>query len=72
MNLLDPLSWAILLMLFGGLLAVSEIFIPSGGILGLLSSVAITSKRPASPMPMLFSQGSLTVCKMTMSPFALT
>lgn len=41
MNLLDPLAWAILLMLFGGLLAVSEIFIPSGGILGLLSSIAI-------------------------------
>jgi membrane-bound serine protease (ClpP class) len=32
-----------LLMLFGGLLAVSEVFIPSGGILGLLSSVSILS-----------------------------
>src|SRR5690606_21476621 len=41
MNLLDPLAWAVLLMLFGGLLAVSEVFIPSGGILGLLSSLAI-------------------------------
>lgn len=41
MNLLDPLTWAILLMFVGGLLAVSEVFIPSGGILGLLASVAI-------------------------------
>jgi membrane-bound ClpP family serine protease len=43
MNLLDPLSWAILLMLLGGLLAISEVFIPSGGILGLLSIVAIVT-----------------------------
>jgi membrane-bound ClpP family serine protease len=43
MNLLDPLSWAILLMLVGGLLAISEVFVPSGGILGLLSIVAIVA-----------------------------
>lgn len=43
MNLLDPLAWAILLMLLGGLLAMSEVFVPSGGILGLLSSLAIVA-----------------------------
>ncbi len=38
---LDPLSWAILLLLIGCGLVVMEIFVPSGGILGFLSTVAI-------------------------------
>lgn len=37
----DPLSWAILLLLVGCGLVVMEIFIPSGGVLGFLSTVAI-------------------------------
>ena len=41
MPALDPLSWAILLMLIGCGLVVMEIFIPSGGVLGFLSIVAI-------------------------------
>lgn len=43
MNALDPLSWAILLMLLGCGLVVLEVFIPSGGILGFLSAVAIVT-----------------------------
>jgi len=41
MSALDPLSWALLLMLIGCGLVVMEIFIPSGGILGFLSGVCI-------------------------------
>jgi membrane-bound serine protease (ClpP class) len=39
----DPLSWAILLMLIGCGLVVMEVFVPSGGILGFLSAVAIVA-----------------------------
>ncbi|MCH7751858.1 MAG: hypothetical protein IH898_06850 [Planctomycetes bacterium] len=38
---LDPLSWAVLLMLIGCGLVVMEVFIPSGGILGFLSGICI-------------------------------
>ncbi len=41
MSALDPLSWAVLLMLIGCGLVVMEVFIPSGGILGFLSGVCI-------------------------------
>lgn len=41
MSALDPLSWAILLMIIGCGLVVMEVFVPSGGILGFLSMVAI-------------------------------
>jgi len=41
MDLLDPLTWAILLMLIGCGLIVMEVFIPSGGLLGFLASLAI-------------------------------
>lgn len=41
MDLLDPLTWAILLLLIGCGLIVMEIFIPSGGLLGFLASVAV-------------------------------
>jgi membrane-bound serine protease (ClpP class) len=40
---LDPLSWAILLMLIGCGLVVMEVFVPSGGILGFLSAIAIVA-----------------------------
>lgn len=41
MSGLDPLSWAIILMIIGCGLVVLEIFIPSGGVLGFLALVAI-------------------------------
>lgn len=41
MSGLDPFTWAIILMLLGCALVVLEVFIPSGGILGMLSGIAI-------------------------------
>ena len=38
---LDPFTWAIILLLLGCALVVLEVFIPSGGILGILSGLAI-------------------------------
>ena len=43
MSVLDPLSWAIILMIIGCGLVVLEIFIPSGGVLGFLALVAIVA-----------------------------
>ena len=40
MNALDPLAWSILLMLLGCALVVLEVFIPSGGLLSVLSAAA--------------------------------
>jgi membrane-bound ClpP family serine protease len=40
MNALDPLAWSILLMLVGCALLVLEVFIPSGGVLSILSAAA--------------------------------
>ncbi len=41
MSGLDPFTWAIILMLIGCALVVLEVFVPSGGILGMLSGIAI-------------------------------
>ncbi len=41
MAALDPLTWAILLMLLGCGFVVLEVFIPSGGLLSFFSAVAI-------------------------------
>lgn len=41
MSGLDPLTWAIILLLVGCALVVLEVFIPSGGVLGLLSGLSI-------------------------------
>jgi len=41
MSTLDPLTWAIILMLMGCGLVVLEVFIPSGGILSFFSAIAI-------------------------------
>ena len=41
MNSLDPITWAMLLMLVGCGLAILEVFIPSGGILGFLATFAV-------------------------------
>ena len=43
MSVLDPISWAIILMLIGCALVVLEVFIPSGGLLSFLSAVAIVA-----------------------------
>jgi membrane-bound ClpP family serine protease len=40
MNALDPLAWSILLMLVGCAILVLEVFIPSGGILSIVSTAA--------------------------------
>jgi membrane-bound serine protease (ClpP class) len=40
MNALDPIAWSILLMLLGCALVVLEVFIPSGGILSIMSAAA--------------------------------
>ncbi|MCA9235340.1 MAG: NfeD family protein [Planctomycetales bacterium] len=41
MNFLDPLALAILLLAAGCLLAVLEVFIPSGGIIGFLAALCL-------------------------------
>jgi membrane-bound serine protease (ClpP class) len=38
---LDPFTWAIALLLLGCALVVLEVFVPSGGILGMLAGLAI-------------------------------
>lgn len=40
MNAVDPLVWSILLMLVGCVVLVLEVFIPSGGLLSVLSAAA--------------------------------
>jgi membrane-bound serine protease (ClpP class) len=38
---LDPFTWAIILLLLGCALVVLEVFVPSGGILGMLAGLSI-------------------------------
>jgi membrane-bound ClpP family serine protease len=38
---LDPFTWAVVLLLIGCALVIMEVFVPSGGILGMLSAFAI-------------------------------
>ena len=40
---MDPLVWAGLLLLLGLALVLTEVFIPSGGILGVVSFTAIVA-----------------------------
>jgi membrane-bound ClpP family serine protease len=40
MNALDPLVWSVLLLLVGCVVLVLEVFIPSGGILAIISTAA--------------------------------
>ena len=40
---MDPLVWSALLLLLGLTLVMVEVFVPSGGILGLLSIAALVS-----------------------------
>ena len=41
MNLLDPLGWALVLLVLGCGLLVLEVFIPSGGLFGFLATAAV-------------------------------
>jgi membrane-bound ClpP family serine protease len=40
---LDPLFWSVLLLLLGLLLVLAEVFVPSGGVLGLLSITSLVA-----------------------------
>lgn len=40
---MDPLYWAVILLVVGLVLAVGEVFVPSGGILGFLTFLALLS-----------------------------
>jgi membrane-bound serine protease (ClpP class) len=55
MNALDPLVWSILLMLVGCVVLVLEVFIPSGGILAVLSAAAFIGS-----ILIAFQQGPVT------------
>ncbi len=55
MNLLDPLGWAVLLLVLGCGLLVLEVFIPSGGIFGFLATMAV-----AASLVMAFRRDSTT------------
>jgi membrane-bound serine protease (ClpP class) len=55
MNLLDPLGWAIVLLVIGCGLLVMEVFIPSAGLLGFFAALAIVGS-----MIMAFRGGSTT------------
>ena len=56
MTFSDPLTWAILLMLAGLALAVLEVFVPSGGLLGFLAATAVLSSVGIG----LYSRGAAT------------
>lgn len=43
MNLLDPLGWAIVLMVLGCGVLILEVFVPSGGVLGFLAALVMVA-----------------------------
>lgn len=55
MNLLDPLGWAIVLLVLGCGLLVMEVFIPSAGLLGFFAALCIVGS-----MVIAFRGGSTT------------
>lgn len=55
MNALDPLVWSVLLMLVGCVVLVLEVFIPSGGILAIISAAAFIGS-----ILIAFQHGSVT------------
>jgi membrane-bound serine protease (ClpP class) len=55
MNALDPLAWSILLMLVGCAVLVLEVFIPSGGILSIVSTAAFVGA-----ILLAFQRGTVT------------
>jgi membrane-bound serine protease (ClpP class) len=55
MNILDPLGWAIVLLVLGCGLLVLEVFVPSGGILSFLAFAAVVAS-----MVMAFQRNTTT------------
>jgi membrane-bound serine protease (ClpP class) len=55
MDVIPDIAWAILLLLIGFALVVLEVFIPSGGIIGILSAVAVVAA-----LVMAFQESSTT------------
>jgi membrane-bound ClpP family serine protease len=55
MNLLNPLGWAIILMVLGCGLLVLEVFVPSGGVLSFLAFAAVIGS-----MVMAFQENTTT------------
>lgn len=47
---MEPIIWAILLLLFGLALIVLEVFVPSAGILGLLAALAVIAANTVAFM----------------------
>ena len=55
MDVIPDIAWAILLLLIGFALVVLEVFIPSGGIIAILSGVALIAA-----LVMAFQKSSTT------------
>ena len=66
MNALDPLAWSVLLMLVGCIVMVLEVFIPSGGILAVLSAAAFVGS-----ILMAFQRGPVTGFSFVMTTIVL-
>ena len=62
MNALDPLVWSILLMLVGCVVLVLEVFIPSGGLLAVISAAAFVGS-----IVIAFQRGPVTGFTFVMS-----
>ncbi len=62
MNALDPLVWSILLMLVGCVVLVLEVFIPSGGILAVISAASFVGS-----IVIAFQRGPMTGFTFVMS-----
>ncbi len=66
MNALDPLAWSILLMLVGCVVLVLEVFIPSSGILSVMSAAAFLGS-----IIIAFQRGPVTGFSFVMSAAVL-
>ena len=66
MNALDPLAWSILLMLVGCIVMVLEVFIPSGGVLAVVSAAAFVGS-----ILMAFQRGPVTGFSFVMTTLVL-
>ena len=62
MNALDPLVWSVLLMLVGCVVLVLEVFIPSGGLLAVISAAAFVGS-----IVIAFQRGPVTGFTFVMS-----
>ena len=57
MNMLDPLGWAVVLLVLGCGLLVLEVFIPSGGIFGFFAALAVVG-QPGHGFPPRHDDGA--------------